>query len=132
MKSFGLILLIFCLVPVSVSYAIDDDNPDHVAIEALLEQRIEATNNADIPLFESIYVEDSADVQWFRENAADRHAQGVKQCCLNIYEITVTGDEAYARFSVKGKKSGGSYKKHKAEALFVKVNGEWKIDSTSW
>lgn len=107
-------------------------SPDQQAIRNLLEKRMQAINTADFDLFDSIYVYAAGveDVDKFLRNAEKNLKKGLTQCCLQVKETEVAGDDALVTFSVK--RITGSSKRYWAEAILQKQGGEWKFHLTRW
>ena len=107
------------------------DSPDEKALHDLMVARCRALSEKDLALFEEIYTRDSPELEWIREQGIPMWRQwGVRFRVWSVKRLSILGDDAAGRFVLNGNNRYGKQFVETVEALFVRRDGRWKIEST--
>ncbi len=107
------------------------DTPDKKALYDLMVARCEALNKAELKLFEDIYVHDSPELGWISNTGIPMWRQnGMRYNVQSLKKLSVINDDAAGRFVLVGYNRSGTRFVKSVEALFIKQDGQWKIEST--
>jgi len=82
-------------------------------------------------LFRKIYTKDSPEIKWIEETGISQwRKNGMKYGQPSLKKISIIGNDAAATFRLSGSNEFGKIFIFNVEVLYVKVDSEWKIEST--
>ena len=107
------------------------ESPDEQAIYDLMVARIQAINTADMDRFRQIYTRNAPELDWIEHQGIPLWKQnGMQYRQPKVQKITIIGDDAAAAFRLHGTNRHGRAFFFRVEALYVKEQSQWKIEST--
>ena len=105
---------------------------DEKALYDLMFARCRALNAKDMDQFRQIYTKDSPELEWIeKEGIPMWERNGMKFNVPSLKKISIVGNDAAASFVLNGKNSSGKVFVYSVEALYVKEETQWKIESTA-
>lgn len=105
---------------------------DEKALYDLMEARCRALNEKDINMFKQIYIEDSPELRWIEDDGIPMwEMNGMTYHISLLKKVGIIGNDAAARFVLKGSNRYGSFFTKTVEVLYVKKGNQWKIESTA-
>ena len=106
-------------------------SPDEKALYDLMAARSRAINAKDMNLFRQIYTKDSPELAWIEnEGIPEWETNGMNFKDPALKKISIVGKDAAASFVIKGSNRFGRSFVFKVEALYVKEENQWKLEST--
>ena len=130
-----LILILLMFTSGCVTQNIDPNtlkSSDEKALYDLMVARCRALNAKDMDQFRQIYTNDSPELEWIENEGIPMWEQnGMKFNVPSLKKISIVGNDAAASFVLNGKNSSGKAFVYRVEALYVKEETQWKIESTA-
>lgn len=104
---------------------------DEKALYDLMLERGRALNARDMDMFRRLYTKDSPELAWIKNKGIPGWEQsGMRYSEPSLKKISIVGRDAAAAFVLIGRNGSGRSFLFQVEALYVKIDSQWKIEAT--